>query len=99
MGDRETTPPRLVPLIPVCLLGLLTGEAVYATVACVWETIAMLVNRDDDGEWLLPFAGIFVSGSCAVVASIGLRVVVRWWVAAAPPRPGTRRRPGASEQI
>lgn len=89
-----TTPPRVLPLLPLGVVAMVVGDRVMAVLASV-VVLAQLptdgaLRRDFDEE--LGGAGAFLlaaayDAAVLVAASLLLRWLVRRWVAAQPPEP------------
>ena len=88
---RDTTPPRVLPLLPIAFIAVALGQVVVALseAALVLTGIENLQPGDD-----LTRTDVATSAVPQIVALVALSFVLRWlierWVERYPPRPGTR---------
>jgi hypothetical protein len=86
-----TTPPRILPLLPIALVGGWVGQlAVSLAEAVLIVTGIERIEPGDDVDRLGVALGAIPLLVLIVLLSVALRRLVRWWVDHNPPRPGTR---------
>ena len=88
---RDTTPPRVLPLLPIAFVAILVANSVVGLAGAALFLVGIEEIEESDDITRTDVALEFVVELVVLVAlSFLLRWLVARWVVRHPPRPGTR---------
>ena len=97
---RDTTPPDVLPLLPIAFIAVALGHVVLGIAGAVLllTGIVDIDKVDDLGKSYVAWELV-----PQVIMLVALSFVLRWlierWVGRYPPRPGTRELEGGGERV
>jgi uncharacterized membrane protein HdeD (DUF308 family) len=89
MSSRHTTPPKVLPLLPICAVAVVFGTYLVEALSGVVTLIQGVDEDDDVTRWQVLYS-IVAYLAVAVALGFALRWLIERWVERNPPRRGSR---------